>query len=66
MPGLERVSVRDFHSGSKSGSLCSGFIQAKQEFGGNVKRTGAETVNGILWKMLRGAQVPPEHTSKGQ
>lgn len=54
MPGLEHVPVRDFHSGARSGSLCSGFVQAKQEFGGNVKRTGAETVNSILRKMLRG------------
>ena len=37
MPGLERMSVRDFHSGAKRGSLCSGFVQAKQEFGGNVE-----------------------------
>jgi len=53
--GLGHVSVRDFHSGAKSGSLCSSFMQAKQGFGGNVKRTGAETVNSIFWKMLRGA-----------
>lgn len=69
VPDLGRASARDFHSGDKYGNHCSHLVQAKQKFGGNMKRMRAEAVNSILWKMLRNVQVlgyliPLEDTSK--